>query len=280
MNTIFVIGGAAVDISGRPETICRLRDSNIGHMRLRAGGVAENIAKRLTEYRYSVELVTALGRGYHARLIREDCARANVSLTHTITCSAHTATYLSILDEDGDLLVAISDMSILENLTSEYLSSLLTTINASPIVVIDGNLPPETLAFLCENVTAPLFYDPVSCTKAKRIGGNIGKCYAIKPNRFEAGFLSGKSCDTIRGVYRAADWFIDQGVKRVFISLGAEGVFWADELGCGVLPALCEKPPETFGLGDAMCAAIVDGCARGLSTEACAAQGNDACAKV
>ena len=280
MNTIFVVGGAAIDITGKPDSICRERDSNLGKVRIRVGGVGHNIACRLTKYDYHVELLTALGSGYHASMIRESCQKAGVSLTHTLTCKEHTGTYIGVFDEDGDMLVGISDMSVLEHVTPEYLSPLLPQINESKMCVIDGNLSPETLAYLCTHVTAPLFFDPVSCAKAGRINGHIGSCYAIKPNRFEAGFLSGKSCDTVRGIYRASDWFIEQGVKRVFISLGAEGVFWADEANCGVLPAACQSATDVTGAGDAMGAAIIDGCVKGLSTEECAVLGNEAGGRV
>ena len=279
MQTIYIIGGAAIDITGKPESICRERDSNIGKVRIRVGGVGHNIAKRLAALDYSVELVTAIGSGFHASMVRESCKKANVSLQHAYVGTEHTGTYIGVFDEDGDMLVGISDMSVLDHLTPDYLAPLLPQINASAMCVLDGNLSPDSLDYLCNNVTTPLFYDPVSCAKAKRIGGNIGKCFAIKPNRFEAGFLSGKSCDTIRGIYRASDWFLEQGVKRVFISLGAEGVFWADAAGCGVLSAESPIVSSPSGAGDAMGAAIIDGCVRTLTTEDCARLGNAASAR-
>ncbi len=280
MSSIFVIGGAAIDITGKPDSICRERDSNPGKVRIRVGGVGHNIACHLSRYNYQVELVTALGSGYHANMVRESCEQSGVSLRNTLASSEHTGTYIGVFDEDGDMLVGISDMSVLDRITPDYLSGILPQINESDLCVVDGNLSPEALAYLCRSVSIPLFYDPVSCSKAKRIGGHIGKCYAIKPNRFEAGFLSGKSCDTIRGIYRASDWFIEQGVKRVFISLGEEGVYWADENGCGVLPADCKNVPDTHGAGDAMSAAMIDGCVKNLPTEECARLGNEAGVRV
>ncbi len=277
---VFVIGGAAVDITGTPDSLCRLRDSNLGRVRTTVGGVGKNIAKRLTGYDVEVELVTAIGKGFHASLVRDDCLQANVDLAHAITCDAPTATYLSVLDEDGDLLVGISDMSVLDRLTPDYLAPLLPMLNQASLVVLDGNLSPETLAYLCTHLTARIFYDPVSCAKSKRIGTHIGRCYAIKPNRFEAGFLSGKSCDTLRGVYRASDWLLEQGVQRVFISLGAEGVFWADANGNGVVPSACTEVVDTTGAGDAMGAAIIYGCLEQMPTQDCAIFGNDAAARI
>ena len=276
MNRVFVIGGAAVDITGKPDTICRLRDSNLGVVRIRPGGVGNNIARRLAAYPLSVELVTAIGEGYHAELIRKGCEERGVSLTHTFHCGEHTGTFLCMLDEDGDLLVGISDMQILSHITPAYLAPILPTINDASMAVLDANLPPETLDYLTKELTVPIFFDPVSCAKSQRIGENIGRCYAIKPNRFEAAFLSGKSCDTLRGVFRASDWFLEQGVQRVFISLGGEGVFWSDKNGNGVMESACKDIVDTTGAGDAMCAAIIAGCIAGLDTESCAANGNEA----
>jgi pseudouridine kinase len=280
MNTIYVVGGAAIDITGKPDSICRERDSNLGRVGIRVGGVGHNIAKRLSALSYQVELVTAIGSGFHAGMVRESCRKANVSLNHAFVGTEHTGMYIGVFDEDGDMLVGISDMAVLDHLTPDYLAALLPQINTSRMCVIDGNLSPESLGYLCNHVTAPLFYDPVSCAKAKRIGGNIGSCYAIKPNRFEAGFLSGKSCDTLRGIYRASDWFLEQGVKRVFIDLVDEGVYWADADGCGVIPAQTRDLTNTSAAGDAMSAAIIDGCVRELSAEACAFLGAQASAEV
>ncbi|MBA4347735.1 MAG: hypothetical protein C0413_02670 [Clostridiales bacterium] len=280
METIYIVGGAAIDITGKPDSICRERDSNLGRVGIRVGGVGHNIANRLSSLGYSTELVTAIGSGFHASMVRESCKSANVSLAHAYVGTEHTGTYIGIFDEDGDMLVGISDMSVLDHLTPDYLSALLPQINQARMCVIDANLSPESLAYLCENVTAPLFYDPVSCSKAKRIDGYIGKCYAIKPNRFEAGFLSGKSCDTLRGIYRASDWFMEQGVRRVFIDLAEEGVYWADADGCGVVPAETHVVRDVSVAGDAMSAAIIDGCVRELPAEECALLGTKASAEV
>ncbi len=276
MDSIFIVGGAAIDISGKPDSVCRERDSNPGNVRIHVGGVGHNIAKRLSALGYGIELVTAIGSGYHAQMVRESCQHANVSLAHAYVGKEHTGTFIRVFDEEGDMLVGISDMAVIDHLTPGYLAALLPEINVSRMCVIDGNLSAEALDYLCSHVTAPLFYDPVSCAKSRRIGKNIGRCFAIKSNRFEAGFLSGKSCDTIRGVYRASDWFLEQGVQRVFVSLGEEGIYWADSDGCGVFPAEGRPGGDFAGSGAALSAAVIAGCLRGLSAEECARLGSAA----
>ncbi len=103
METIFIVGGAAIDITGKPESICRERDSNLGRVGIRVGGVGHNIAMRLSSLGYKAELVTAIGSGFHAGMVRESCRKANVSLAHTYVGTEHTGTYIGIFDEDGDM---------------------------------------------------------------------------------------------------------------------------------------------------------------------------------
>ena len=47
METIYIVGGAAIDITGKPDSICRERDSNLGRVGICVGGVGHNIARRL-----------------------------------------------------------------------------------------------------------------------------------------------------------------------------------------------------------------------------------------
>lgn len=278
---VFVVGGAALDITGAPTACFRLRDSNIGIVRISVGGVGHNIARSLKRHPLiDVDLITALGSDERVSMIEEDCSHLGISLAHCMHTEGATATYLSILDDEGDMLAGINDMQLITKLSPEFLETKLSMINAADMCVLDANLSPEALGYLAEHVTSPIFYEPVSCAKARRIGDHIGHCFAIKPNRYEAAQLSGCSCDTLRGVYRAAEWFLNEGATRVFISLGPEGVYWADAEGCGHIPAEPITVVDTTGAGDAMAAAIIMGCISGASTEACAQRGNHASALV
>ena len=99
---VFVIGGAALDITGIPKSICRLRDSNPGTVRLAVGGVARNVAAHLAPYGPEVQLVTALGNDVRAAVIEGDCAERGIHLDHTLHLEAATAAFLCLLDEDLD----------------------------------------------------------------------------------------------------------------------------------------------------------------------------------
>lgn len=77
-----------------------------------------------------------------------------------------TSTYLFLADSNGDMALAMNDMAIYEQLTPAFLETKLTTLNAAALVVLDTNLSAESIRYLGEHCTAPLFADPVSAAKA------------------------------------------------------------------------------------------------------------------
>ena len=55
---------------------------------------------------------------------------------------------------------------------------------------------------------------------------------------------------------KAAEYFLDQGVKRVFITLGADGVFYHDGKLSRLIPNPEVKVVNATGAGDAFLAAL------------------------
>ncbi|MFR0788393.1 MAG: PfkB family carbohydrate kinase [Vescimonas sp.] len=64
----------------------------------------------------------------------------------------------------------------------------------------------------------------------------LGKLHTLKPNRLEAELLSGVPITDTDSLHRAAQTLLETGLHRVFISLGADGVYAADQSG-SVTPA-------------------------------------------
>ena len=78
---------------------------------------------------------------------------------------------------------------------------------------------------------------------------------------------------------KAAKVLNEQGVQQVFISLGCEGLYYADKESSGLLPARPVPPVSLTGAGDAMSAGLAFGIARGLSIEDTAREGLHASAR-
>ncbi len=83
---VFVIGGAALEITGIPKSICRLRDSNPGTVRLAVGGVARNVAAHLEPHAPEEQLVTAHDNDVRAAVIEETVQ--NAAFTWITRCTS------------------------------------------------------------------------------------------------------------------------------------------------------------------------------------------------
>ena len=254
---VTVVGGVNVDIGGRPEAALVARDSNPGAVHSSLGGVGRNIAHNMALLGLDVRLLTAFGDDLNAQKLAASCGELGIDISQSpVIPGGRTSTYLFINDERGDMALAVSDMEIYQHLTPQTLAQRHKLLDASQVVVIDTNIPEESIAWLAENCAAPLFADPVSTAKAVKLKPVLGKLHTLKPNRLEAELLSGVPITGEASLNKAADALLETGLRRVFISLGADGVFAADHSGRVQLPCLPAELVNAAGCGDAFMAAI------------------------
>lgn len=255
-----VIGGANIDIGGVPDTALIDRDSNPGKTVLSLGGVGRNIAHNMRLLGLSVKLVTAMGGDVYAEQITQSCEELGIEIQDSIRISKeNTSTYLYIADENGDMKLALSDMRIYEHLTPEYIQNKLELINRGRMVVIDTNIPKQTIEYICQKSKAPVFADPVSGKKAEKLFGVLDKLYAVTPNRHEVEVLSGVTITSDADLEKAAEVILQKGVKNVFITLGEKGVYCANEDERFLLEGSAAKVVSTTGAGDSFIAGLALG---------------------
>ena len=263
---VTVVGGANTDICGRPAQALVRHDSAPGQVSVRHGGVGRNIACDLARLGLRTRFVTALGDDGFGASVAEGCRSCGVDMSLTrIVPGARSPVYLYLSDEKGEMDAAVSDMEVMAALTPAYLRAHLSELDESDAVVLDGNLPEETIAFLCEKLRAPIVADPVSTAKAPRFASVLGRLAAIKPNLLEARALTGK-----QNPEDCADALLRSGVGSVFLSLGAKGLLAASGEERVLLPCERTELVSATGAGDAATAAIVWATVRGLGLAAAA----------
>ena len=254
---VTVVGGVNMDIGGWPSEVPVDRDSNPGAVRMSLGGVGRNIAHNMSLLGLDVRMVTAFGDDLYAQKIAASCGELGIDISQSpVIPEGHTSTYLFINDEKGDMLLAVSDMDIYRHLTPQLLSQRQKLLSGSQVLVIDTNIPAESIAYLAENCPVPIFADPVSTAKAVKLQPVLGRLHTLKPNRIEAELLSGVPITDEASLNAAADALLATGLRRVFISLGGDGVFAADHSGRVHVPCCPGEMVNTTGCGDAGMAAI------------------------
>lgn len=266
---ILVIGGANMDIQGKPEMELSLNDSNPGVVSISAGGVGRNIAENLSRMGARTQLITALGNDANGKKLMQECVDAGIDMHQTtIFEDGHTSTYLSILDETGDMKLAISHMDIFEKMNVSYIKKKHDSIKHANAILLDTNLPKETIEYILNSYSDKKFFlDTVSTAKAKKVQEFIGRFHTIKPNKIEAEMLSGIKIDTKDDIKKAGAYFLAEGVKQVFISLGSEGLYYTN----GKEEAFLKNPKvdiiSATGAGDAFMAGLLYGYANEFSIE-------------
>ena len=265
---VVVVGGANVDICGRSWDPLVPEDSNPGLVSMSIGGVGRNIAHNLSLMGADVRMLTAVGDDLNGQRLCAASSAAGIDMGRILKLSdERTSTYLYVTGPDGEMAVAVSDMTICERIGPDYLAANETLLQNARAVVCDTNLPPESLLWLAEHCTAPLFCDPVSTIKAEKLRPILGRIHTLKPNRLEAELLSGIPIRDEGDVEMAADKLLTTGLCRVFISLGGDGMYaathqescWMENLPCRMV--------NTTGCGDSAMAALVWATLEGLDLE-------------
>lgn len=258
---VVVIGGMNMDICGRPTATIVDRDSNPGKVSLSVGGVGQNMAQSLAHLGVPTYLVTVYGNDANGRVMERTCRENGIDLEYAQCLDDfRSSTYMFITDETGDMLLAVNDMDICEQITPAFLKTRRDFINGASICLLDANLAPETMKWIGDNVTAPLFGDTVSTVKADHFLPILNKMSVLKPNAIEAAKLSGIDIHDKASAEEGAAWLMDKGVKTVYISLGIEGILCASRTS-GVEEMVHVPPYPTIiatanGAGDTGMAAI------------------------
>lgn len=260
-NYVVVIGGMNMDIFGMPSHKVIPRDSNIGTVGMSVGGVGQNIAQNLAHLGTPTYLLTVYGDDYNGTLLKQACHDNHIMLDQAEQMiGSRSSTYMYITDETGDRLVGVNDMGICDKITPEFLSRRLDFINHASICLIDANISQEAIDWLGDHVTVPLFGDTVSVSKAPHFQNVLNKMDTLKPNALEASLLSGIEVKDVETAGVAARVLLDEGVKHVYISLGADGILCADQHEIIHVSPFKTSIVNANGAGDCGMAAITWGC--------------------
>jgi pseudouridine kinase len=271
---IVVIGGANLDVKAHSARAAVARTSNPGVVLRSAGGVGRNVAENIARLGTEVSLVAAVGTDPAGDEVLAATASAGVDVSGVARVAAPTGTYVAVLDADGELVVAVSDMAATEALGPAEVDAAEDRIAAAALVVLDGNLSSATLGRALEVCTASgarVVLDPVSVPKAAALAGLLSArtpLLAITPNADELGALGG-----------SAEHLHERGVELVWTRLGVAGSRLSGPDGVvDIAPVTAPEVLDVTGAGDAMLAAFCHALLAGAAPAEAAAYGQSAAA--
>ncbi|GKX30419.1 carbohydrate kinase [Vallitalea longa] len=258
---VTVIGAANMDIQGFTEEKLLENESNPGLVKICLGGVGRNISENMARLGIDTKLIAVTGGDSNSKRLINECNESGIDMEHCLILPDMNASiYLALMDENGDMAIALSDMRIADRITPEFIKSKSHVLKNSEIIVVDACLSKDVLEYILINFKdKKIMLDPVSIKKSRRVKDIIGGFHTVKLNRHEAQYLSNMEIRDEDGLERAVEYFIGKGVERVFITLGEEGVFYGEAGYCNTYKAPKMKVANATGAGDAFMAGIVYG---------------------
>ena len=261
-NFVIVAGGINVDIKGKSFDSISLGSSNPGAVETTAGGVGRNIAHNLALLNIPVILLSAVGSDTQGLKVLEETSRSGVCTDYILRSKDYnTGTYIALLDNQGEMILALSDMQILNNLDTAYFQKKLDLIKDSKFIICDTNIPIDSIRYLKETANVfgiPIFIEPVSVAKAQKLKNCLQGIDYITPNLDELMALSGY--DSVnQDMQKAAQYLIDSGVKNVITTLGQKGLYYTSAEGNKHLSCINVPIKDVTGAGDSLTAGFIYG---------------------
>lgn len=283
-RSVAVVGGANMDVKARSARTAVPATSNPGTATVSAGGVGRNIAENLARLGTRTHLVAAIGSDALGDQVLATTSGAGVHVEHVRRSARATGTYTAVLDADGELVVAVSDMAATDDLSPEDVNGARDLVAAASLVVLDGNLSSATLAFVLDLAHAAgvrALLEPVSVPKAAALAHLVEPdrpLFAITPNRGELAVLTGLPTRTARQVEKAVQALHERGAELVWARLGADGSLLSSPSGAVALESVPADVVDVTGAGDAMLAAFCHALLTGAEPAEAAAYGHAAAA--
>ena len=260
----------ALDLSIRLDAIRPGEVNRTESTRLDAAGKGINVARVLAGLGHDVTVSGLLGSDNETAFVRafNECGLHDAFLR----VPGETRINVKISERDGRVTdlngpgprIPPGTMELL----SERLWSLLPGIDA---VVISGSLPPNLmparLAELIIGLRERRMRVWLDTSGPALVSGLAARPSAAKPNETELADWAGQPLETTEARRQAALRLNAEGIEDVLVSMGAEGVLWAER--GAVLLATPPRVPviSTVGAGDTLLAATLHGVLSGWPRE-------------
>lgn len=223
MPKVTIIGGSVIDLFFYPHHKMNLHDSNPGYLKKSLGGVGRNIAENLSRLGIETTLITPLGQDHYRTMILDQANE--IGLTICPITIKETPLYVSIMDHEGEDLVGVAVMDEIEKMTKEDILIYQQWLDDADIIVMDTNLSSEVLTYFLKRYQEKVFIDAISGQKAIKLKQGLPYIHTLKLNLIEAKTLAGFGDDTIESIKQLGHYFLEQGTKTIYLTLGQRGAY-------------------------------------------------------
>ncbi|WP_438748071.1 carbohydrate kinase family protein [Pararhizobium sp. O133] len=271
-RVVSIFGGAHVDRRARIAGTTAPGASNPGTWFEEAGGGGFNAARNLARLGLEARMISPRGGDTAGETVTLAAEHAGVIDRPFIFLDRKTPSYTAILENDGNLVIALADMDLYRLFSPRRLQQrvMRETLSESDLIVTDANLPAETIAALIRKaaseskITAGIAISPAKVARFSACLANIGFLFM---NEAEARALTEANTEDAAqwpAILRAA------GLSGGVITRGGKPAiaFKGDRI-VTVSPPALDRLGDVTGAGDALAAGFLSALLDGQPLETC-----------
>lgn len=268
-KSVLCIGATLVDELYFCENNIISASSNPAQKETSIGGVISNIAQHLALLDVNPEIITAIGNDADGLYIKDSFLKRGISFNQSIVADESTGKYVSILQPDGNLYVAVCQDNCGKYISADYLETKAAYIKSFDLLIIDTNLESITIQWIihfAKEHNKQLIIEPVSVAKASKLATlDLNGVFMITPNEEELVTICAN--DTQKS--KLLESLFDRGVQSIWLRKGAKGseLFTATQSMALSVPSI--QITDSTGAGDAALAAWVFGYVNGEEENTC-----------
>lgn len=257
---VVCLGAANLDRKLRSIATLRMGTSNPARQDESFGGVARNIAENLARLSAPVSLITAIGDDSSGKALLNHAEAAGIDTRGTLRMTGCcSGTYTAVLDDHGEMMLALADMALYDQLTPAFIASRQPQRAAGALTVADMNLPRDSLRTLLDDAVrdaVPLVIVAVSQPKMAHLPENLRGLRLLILNQGELETRIGTPMKNDADFLAAFATLKAQGAQDVIVTRGGTGVVYTVGDTLAHLDAPNAQIVDVTGAGDAFAAAV------------------------
>ena len=264
MKKVIVIGSSNTDMVVRSEHLPRPGETVLGGAFMMAGGgKGANQAVAVARMGHPVRVACALGQDSFGDEAVARYADYGIDTSYIVRKETPSGVALILVDSSAQNSISVA-LGANNELTIDDVMPALDTIEEGDIVLLQLEIPMATVESCIEVAAAKgakVILNPAPAAKVSDEA--LSKLYLITPNQTETELLTGVSADDVDGAEKAAEALCALGIKKVVVTLGADGALLYEDGKAEIIPAHKVNAVDTTAAGDvyngAMCAALAEG---------------------
>jgi len=275
LSTAVVVGSLNMDLVMRVPRQPHAGETMFGlGFAMAEGGKGANQAVAIARLGTRAAMVGRVGDDRFGAQLRDTLQRDGVDISHVhISAGTPTGVAMIMVDTTGENHIVLAPGANMV-LGTQDIDGAAGLIGAARMMVMQMEVPVPTIVHAAGRARAagvPVLLNPAPAAELPE--DFWGAVDYLVPNETEASLLTGLHVDGPGSAAAAARVLRGRGVHHVLVTLGAQGVFIADDKGERLRPARRVAVVDTTAAGDSFIGGLVAGLCAGMTLDEAASLG-------